>query len=112
MYKISNKDLEIFNKAKNNQLVPSIMLLTSVLLALLVCYFEIDIANLNNQYSIFIASFAFILFNWANSDKKWSFVSKHELLSIIERMVNENPEALEQLSKLNEKTEKSEAKNI
>lgn len=89
---MEEKDVLTYLKAKNQSRARRIAL--SALVALICLYILLKFQNFTFPFMDWMAAGAFLMTLLLNSDYVgWDNVTKKELLSIIEKQVNEDPEA-------------------
>ncbi|MGI1679206.1 MAG: hypothetical protein K6L75_10770 [Cellvibrionaceae bacterium] len=90
------KDIDLFIKAKRKTMIPSI--LTGISLVLFSCIIVLDFMGIEYSNTKTILTWAISLYLFAFGAGKWAFVSRKELINIIERQINNDAEALSYLA--------------
>ena len=93
---MDKEDIEIFIKAKRGEVMPNI-LLALALCATLALYI-LESMNPAHEYTKLLLTAAFGLGSFAFGASKWAFVSRQQLIKIIEKQINQDPQALEYMS--------------
>ncbi|WNO10503.1 hypothetical protein [Teredinibacter sp. KSP-S5-2] len=90
------KDIEVFLKAKKNQLAIDIFQVLSSLTLVLLVFLEA--MNITDDYTTVLATISVVFAMSAYGKGKWISISRADLIKTIEQAINRVPEALRMLA--------------
>jgi hypothetical protein len=93
---VEDRDIEVFIKAKRGTLIPNVATGLAVLLFFSVVVLEY--MGINHDLTATLLTWAAVLYFAAFGTSKWAYVSRQQLINVIERQINNDPKALEYLA--------------